>query len=125
VRKSAATISKLGQRSKQIYLALALALAAPWICADETDTHEATFRLYAPKVKSVEVIGDFNQWQIGKTALTGPDEKGMWWAKLTLPITLKRIEYVYWVDGAHKRIDPGQPVVQDGFSGENNVLVLP
>jgi len=106
-------------------LALALALAAPWVCADETGARAVTFSLYAPQAKSVEVAGDFNQWQSGATPLAGPDEKGMWRVKLTLPATLNRIEYVYWVDGASRRIDPGQLVVQDGFAGENNVLVLP
>ncbi|WP_161984200.1 glycogen-binding domain-containing protein [Sulfuriferula plumbiphila] len=110
--------------NRRLRLALALTLALPWAYA-AADRHEATFSLYAPQAKSVEVIGDFNQWQSGVTLLVGPDEKGMWRAKLPLPTTLTRIEYVYWVDGAQRRIDPGQPVVQDGFFGENNVLVLP
>lgn len=105
-------------------LSLALALTLPWTYA-QADTHEATFSLYAPQAKSVEVIGDFNQWQSGVTLLAGPDEKGMWRVKLPLPATLTHIEYVYRVDGSHRQIDPGQPIVRDGFSGENNVLVLP
>jgi len=110
---------------RRLSLVLVLALAAPWVYANEASTHEAMFSLYAPHAKSVEVIGDFNQWQSGATPLDGPDEKGMWRVKLTLPATLNRTEYVYWVDGASRRIDPGQLVVQDGFAGENNVLVLP
>lgn len=110
---------------RRLSLVLVLALAAPWVYADEAGTHEATFSLYAPHAKSVEVTGDFNQWQSGATPLDGPDEKGMWRVKLILPATLNRIEYVYWVDGASRRIDPVQLVVQDGFAGENNVLVLP
>jgi len=102
-----------------------LALAAPRAYADGAGTHEATFSLYAPHAKSVEVVGDFNQWQSGVTPLAGPDEKGVWRVKLTLPAILNRVEYIYWVDGDYKRIDPGQPAVPDGFSGENNVLILP
>ena len=105
-------------------LSLALALTLPWAYA-QAETNEVTFSLYAPQAKSVEIIGSFNQWQSAETLLTGPDDKGVWHIKLPLPPNLARIEYVYWVDGAHRRIDPGQPVVQDGFSGENNVLVLP
>lgn len=110
--------------NRRLSLALALTLVLPWAYA-EADTHEAIFSLYAPQAKSVEVLGDFNQWQSGVTLLAGPDEKGRWRVKLTLPATLSRIEYIYWVDGAHRRIDPEQPVVPDGFSGENNVIVLP
>lgn len=108
----------------RFYLAFVMALAAPWVGAEGADTHEATFSLYAPQARSVEVIGDFNQWQSGATKLTGPDAKGMWRVKLSLPAVLNRIEYVYWVDNAHRRIDPAQPVVQDGFAGKNNVLIL-
>lgn len=108
----------------RFYLAFVMALAAPWVCAEGAGTHEATFSLYAPQARSVDVIGDFNQWQSGVTPLAGPDVKGMWRLKLNLPVTLNRVEYVYWVDGAHKRVNPAQPVVQDGFAGENNVLIL-
>ena len=103
---------------------MSLALATPWVCAAGADTHEATFSLYAPQARSVDVIGDFNQWQSGVTPLAGPDVKGMWRAKLGLPAMLNRIEYIYWVDNVHRRIDPTQPVIQDGFAGENNVLIL-
>ena len=112
--------------NRRLCMAWALALAAPWVGADETTgVREATFSLYAPQAKAVEIVGDFNQWQSGVAPLAGPDETGRWWARLTLPATLNRIEYVYWVDGTHRRTDPGQAVVPDGFSGENNVIVLP
>ncbi len=88
-------------------------------------THDATFSPHAPHAKSVEIIGNFNFWQTGTVALAGPDEKGMWQVKVPLPANLTRIEYVYWVDGTSRKIDPAQPVAQDEFSGENNVLVLP
>lgn len=109
----------------RLVLSLLIFKAIPYAYAETPGTHIATFSLYAPHAKSVEVIGSFNFWQSGTVALAGPDEKGMWRAKVPLPATLTRIEYVYWVDGATRRIDPGQPIVQDGFSGKNNVLVLP
>ena len=99
-------------------------LATPWVYSGESDTREVTFRLYAPGAKSVEVFGDFNLWQSGEMPLAGPDETGMWRLKLSLPATLTRIEYVYWVDGA-RSTDPEQAVVHDGFSGKNNVRVFP
>ena len=110
---------------RRLSLVLVLALAAPWVYADEAGTHEATFSLYAPHAKSVDVIGDFNQWQSGATPLAGPDEKGIWRVKLYFPAMLNRVEYVYWVDNTHRKINPTQPVVQDGFASVNNVLILP
>lgn len=106
------------------FLALVLAQTAPWAYAEEAIAREISFDLYAPQAKSVEVFGDFNQWQSGEMPLAGPDETGMWRLKLSLPVTLTRIEYVYWVDGA-RSTDPEQAVVQDGFSGKNNVRVFP
>lgn len=109
----------------RLFVAWVLVLAAPGVGADETGLHEATFSLYAPQAKSVEIIGDFNQWQSGVTSLAGPDETGRWRTKLTFPGTWSRIEYVYWVNNAYRQVDPEQPFVPDGFSGENNILVLP
>lgn len=110
---------------RRLFLAFAFTLASQWVCADETGARAVTFSLYAPHAKSVEVAGDFNQWQAEATPLVGPDEKGIWRVKLILSGLPRRMEYVYWVDGASRRVDPVQPVVQDGFAGKNNVLLLP
>ena len=107
-----------------LFLTLVLAQTAPRAYAEEVIAREISFDLYAPQAKSVEVFGDFNLWQSGEMPLAGPDETGMWRLKLSLPATLTRIEYVYWVDSA-RRTDPEQAVVQDGFSGKNNVRVFP
>ena len=106
-------------------LASALALAASWACADDVEMRAMTFILHAPLARSVEILGDFNQWQSGLTPLAGPDETGCWRVRLAFPAAVRHIEYIYWVDGAHRQVDPDQPVVSDGFSGENNVAVLP
>ena len=107
------------------YLAWALALAASWARADDAEMRAMTFILHAPQARSVEILGDFNQWQSGSTPLAGPDETGRWRVRLAFPAAVRRIEYIYWVDGAHRQVDPAQPIVSDGFSGENNVAVLP
>ena len=100
-------------------------MAAPWACADDAEMRAMTFILHAPQARSVEILGDFNQWQSGATPLAGPDETGRWRVRLTFPAAVRRIEYIYWVDSAYRQVDPAQPVVPDGFSGENNVVVLP
>lgn len=109
----------------RFYLVLVMALTTLGVAAEESNTHEFTFSLYAPLARSVEIVGDFNQWQSGTTLLVGPDVKGMWQVKLTLPAARNRIEYIYLLDNVHRRLDLTQPVVQDGFAGENNVFVLP
>lgn len=103
---------------------LVLALALPQGYADDADLDVVAFSLSAPQAKSVELVGDFNQWQSGVTPLAGPDETGVWRVTLALPTTLTRIEYSYWVDGI-RLVDPTQLVVSDGFSGENNVFIRP
>lgn len=95
---------------------------SPW--ANAATLSPFSFSLYAPHAKYVEVLGDFNQWQSGATPLTGPDEKGMWRSKVTLPVTGQRVEYIYSADGI-RVVNPQQPVIPDGFSGENNVLLFP
>lgn len=110
---------------RRLCVAWALALVVPGVGADGTGARELTFSLYAPQAKSVEIIGDFNQWQSGVTPLAGPDETGRWRTRLRFSGTWSRIEYVYWVNNAYRQLDPEQPVVPDGFSGENNVVVLP
>ncbi len=112
--------------ARQWCFAWALALVGSWACADGAGLREATFTLHAPQAKSVEILGDFNQWQSGATPLAGPDEAGRWRVRLAFPAAVNRIEYIYWVDGAYRQVDPAQPVVSDGFAaGENHVLVLP
>lgn len=110
---------------RRLFLAWTLALAVTGVGADEMEVRELTFSLYAPQAKTVEIIGDFNQWQSGTTPLAGPDESGRWRVKLALSGNWRRIEYVYWVNNAYRQLDPEQSVVPDGFSGENNVVLLP
>ena len=110
---------------RRLFVAWALALAVPGVGADEAGVRETTFSLYAPQAKSVEILGDFNQWQSGATPLAGPDETGRWRTWLTFSGAWRCIEYVYWVNNTYRQVNPEQPVVPDGFSGENNVLVLP
>lgn len=38
----------------------------------------ATFRVWAPKARSVHVIGDFNNHQCDDASLLNPDARGHW-----------------------------------------------
>ncbi|HVA65755.1 MAG TPA: hypothetical protein VNK24_02370 [Elusimicrobiota bacterium] len=56
----------------------------------------ATFRLRAPKAKSVSVIGEFNAWKAG-TFVLNRKSRGWWQASLALPAG--RYHYLFLVDG--------------------------
>jgi 1,4-alpha-glucan branching enzyme len=55
-----------------------------------------TFRLRAPKAKSVSVIGEFNAWK-GGTFVLNRESRGWWQAGLALPVG--RYHYLFLVDG--------------------------
>ncbi|MDE1976556.1 MAG: hypothetical protein KGL04_10615 [Elusimicrobia bacterium] len=55
-----------------------------------------TFRLRAPKAKSVSVIGEFNAWK-GGTFVLNRKGRGWWEASLALPAG--RYHYLFLVDG--------------------------
>lgn len=115
---------RLLHTKKKAALALLL-LFAGGLCASDPQLRTVRLTLHAPQAKVVQIGGNFAGWQHGRTAMLGPTDAGLWWIDLRLPLSLQRIEYVHWVDGEGGVIDPRQPVVQDGFGGVNNVLVLP
>lgn len=57
----------------------------------------ATFRCWAPKARSVHVIGDFNDWQPQEASLLNPDGKGHWLG--FLPEVRDRQGYMFFVAG--------------------------
>ena len=63
----------------------------------------ADFRLRARKAKAVCVVGDFNGWKDGSSALVRR-AGGIW--ELTLPLSRGRHSYMFVIDGAWKT-DPG------------------
>lgn len=102
-----------------------LLLVMPYAVANELEVREIVFDLHAPQAKTVEIIGDFNQWQSGLTLLVGPDHNGDWKLKMKLPISVNRIEFYYLVDGSSRQVDSINPVISDEYSGHNNVISIP
>jgi len=108
---------------------LMLAVAAWWLRfgshapgpAGPSVPPTVTFRVEAPKAKSVHVVGDFNRWKVGDTAMKR--EKGRWIVALELPPG--RYAYQYVVDGKTWLCDPGSPLrVEDGFGGTNSLVIV-
>lgn len=112
---------------KFLIIALASLLMLPHFFAyseDEAPTR-LTFRVHAPHARSVEVVGDFNAWQPGANFLQGPDDNGLWRATIAIQPGMRRIEYVYLLNGRERVLDPLQLAVDDDFHGKNNVVLLP
>ena len=112
-------------RNFLVVLASLLTLASSPAYSEADHFPEITFHLHAPEARSVEVIGDFNAWLPGSTFLQGPDENGMWWTTIVIASDVRRVEYVYLVDGEERLLDPAQRVVSDDFGGRNNVWLSP
>lgn len=75
-----------------------------------------------PDAASVNVIGDFNQWQENQSIPLKKDSDGLWNVELSLQPG--RYEYLFIVDGA-KRTDPQNPnKTQNSYGGENSVLMV-
>ena len=81
------------------------------------------FEIHAPDARSVELVGTFTEWQIGKLQLAGPDASGHWTAEVDLPAG--RHEYGFLVDGQQWVADPRAEIRRnDGFGRENAVIEL-
>jgi 1,4-alpha-glucan branching enzyme len=80
------------------------------------------FSFYSPAAKSVVIAGSFNQWDVRKDSLAGPDKNGIW--SIILPLPVGRYEYLYLEDGKEWKLDPGALPVDDGFGGKNSVVVI-
>lgn len=79
----------------------------------------ARFHFWAPQATSVEVTGSFCAWE--PMALT-PTESGEW--SLELELEPGAYEYVYLVDGNPVVPPEARMRRDDGFGGENGVLVV-
>ncbi len=73
-----------------------------------------------PDARTVEVAGDFNGWDPGRTPLE-PASGGAW--TVTLPLAPGRYEYMFVVNGQECVADPLAPEqIDDGFGAQNAVL---
>lgn len=78
------------------------------------------FVLLEPKASKVEVIGDFNQWTRGATALQHTATPGVW--SVSVPLTPGRHEYAFIINGKHWVADPLALRSSDDFGTESSVI---
>ena len=81
-----------------------------------------TFVFYAPKARTVSLVGSFNDWDPRRTPMTkGKD--GSWTVQVTL--AQGRYEYLFLVDNQRYETDPDAVELRpDGLGHENAVLRL-
>jgi hypothetical protein len=78
------------------------------------------FEKFSPESNSVEIVGSFNGWALGKNPLK-KDSSGVWSGKVSLePGTY---EYKFVFDGLSYEADPGREQVWGPF-GANNILIV-
>lgn len=81
------------------------------------------FSYRIPDAEDVQLVGDFNNWKVGKDAQLDRDENGGW--SRFLPLNKGRYEYRLVVNGKWIT-DPHNPqIVSNPFGGENSVIVVP
>ncbi len=73
-----------------------------------------------PRAKSVQVAGDFNDWQPSKTNLEKVGDSGVWQTKLQLPVG--RYRYRLVVDGQWQQ-DPYNKLTEVSPFGDHNSIV--
>ena len=86
---------------------------------------EITFsmRADASQVRSIAVVGDFNDWDPTRNLLADENNDGIW--TVTLKLEPGRYEYMFILDGQKWVPDPSAyRYVSDGFGNKNAVLEI-
>ena len=81
------------------------------------------FVLVAPDARSVAVVGDFNNWGLGDTALVAENHNGVWSVSAPVPAGVHR--YAFLVNGEQWVADPTAPrAAGDDFGQPSSALVV-
>jgi hypothetical protein len=81
------------------------------------------FVLVAPSARSVAVVGDFNNWGLGDSALVATNHEGVW--SVTAPVPAGVHRYAFVVNGEEWVADPTAPRSSgDDFGRPSSALVV-
>jgi hypothetical protein len=81
------------------------------------------FVLVAPTARSVAVVGDFNDWGLGESALVATNHEGVW--SVTTPVPAGVHRYAFVVNGKQWVADPSAPrSAGDDFGLPSSALVV-
>ena len=78
-----------------------------------------TFRIFAPSARSVELTGDFTNWDPLAAAPVG----GGWWA-VARPLIIGKYQMNLRIDGGKWLVPPGLLAIVDEFGGNVGLLVI-
>ena len=81
--------------------------------------HQFTF--YRTGVKSLALVGDFNDWNDKATAMN-EEAPGVW--TVSVPLRPGTYQYQFIVNGTKREIDPGMPKVESDFGSPNSVVTV-
>jgi 1,4-alpha-glucan branching enzyme len=73
-----------------------------------------------PRASTVELVGDFNAWTRGSTALKLSGAPGVW--AVSVALTPGRHEYAFIVNGTRWVADPLAVKTSDDFGTESSVI---
>src|SRR5258705_12764824 len=91
------------------------------VLADQTIPVQ--FVLVAPEARSVAVVGDFNNWGLGDTALVAVNHNGVW--SVSAPVHTGVHRYAFLVNGKQWVADPTAPrSAGDDFGQPSSALVV-
>lgn len=79
------------------------------------------FERFSPDSLSVELVGTFNEWTLGKNPLRRLED-GRW--VTTLKLKPGSYEYKFVYDGLHYEPDPDRELVTNSFGSANNLLIV-
>ena len=87
------------------------------------ETIPVQFVLVAPEARSVAVVGDFNNWGLGDTALVAENHNGVW--SVSAPVRTGVHRYAFLVNGREWTLDPRAPRTKDSDYGtEQSVMIV-
>ena len=75
-----------------------------------------------PRAKSVQIAGDFNNWQPERTPMQKVSDKGVWQTEMNLPAG--RYRYRLVVDGQWQQDPYNELTEQNPFGGFNSVIEI-
>lgn len=79
------------------------------------------FTYYQKGLKSINVVGEFNDWKADSTALTEVSE-GVW--AVTVRLHPGVYEYQFILNGVQRVTDPTMPQVSNDFGSPNSVVTV-
>lgn len=98
----------------------ALLIARPWSSdADKNGADTFQFVFVAPQAASVSLVGDFNDWDPGRSPMQ--TAQGVWATAVRL--APGRYRYAFLVNGVEWRADPGAPTARDDEFGTPSSVV--